>query len=83
MISLTPTKVGSVIVTTDGDSDKTRVTLYDGESTADPQIITIRTGTGVTNSVNFQPHMETQRGLYLEMGSHMEEVLVQVYSDAE
>lgn len=78
-----PGKIGTVIVTPDSSSNQADVTLYDGESTQDPQLITIRTGAGVTKSVNFQPYLQTQRGVYLDVGSNVEEVLIQLCWDKE
>lgn len=83
VISPNPAKVGSVIVTPRNDSKKTFITLHDGESTGDPEIITIRTASGVSNSVNFSPYLETQRGLYLTAGGDLGEVLVQLMWDKE
>ncbi len=83
VVSPTPVKIGSVIVSPDRDSKKTFATLHDGESTKDPTIITIRTGTGLSESVNFQPYLETQRGLYVVAGGDLGEVLVQLYTEAE
>ena len=76
-ISNTPGFLGCVILTPDSSQSQGDVTLYDGESTGDPQIITIRGGAGITKVVRFQPPLETQRGLYLDVGDNVEEVLIQ------
>ncbi len=83
VISPNPAKVGSIIVTPDSDSSKADITLYDGESTGDPQLCTIRTGGGITQTINFKPYLETQRGLYVDIGSNVEEILVQLCWEAE
>jgi len=83
VVSPNPTKIGSVIITPVNDSKKTYVSLYDGESTSDPKLITIRTLTGATKKVNFTPYLETQRGLYVDVGGDRGEVLVQLMWEAE
>jgi len=83
VVSPNPSKIGSVILTPDSDSSKADITLYDGESTGDPQLITIRGGGGITKVVNFQPYLETHRGLYCDIGSNVEEVLIQLCWEAE
>ena len=83
VITKSPSLIGCVIVTPDGDSDSTNITLYDGESDNDPEIITIRSGVGVTRAVRFQPCLQTQRGLYFKAGAHLEEALIQVQWESE
>ncbi len=83
VVSPNPAKIGSVILTPSSDTKKTTVTLHDGESTSDPEILTIRTGTGITNTVNFQPYLQTKRGLYLNVGGDLGELLVQLNWDEE
>lgn len=83
VISPNPSKVGSVVITPVNDSKKTYVTLYDGESTSDPPIVTIRTLSGATKAVNFQPYLETQRGLYAVCGGDLGEVLIQLCWEPE
>ena len=83
VVSPNPTRVGSVIVTPNSDSKKTFITLYDGESAQDPEIMTIRTGTGMSQSVNFQPYLQTKRGLYVTAGGDLGEVLIQLLWEEE
>ena len=78
-----PVSIGSVILSPDSDSNKADITLYDGESSIDPKILTIRTSAGVTQTVNFQPYMKTQRGLYCVIGSNVGEVLIQLNWEKE
>ncbi|KKK48676.1 hypothetical protein LCGC14_3142740 [marine sediment metagenome] len=83
VVSPNPSKVGSVILTPSNDSKKADISLYDGESTSDPKLLTIRTASGVTNTVNFQPYLETKRGLYLDIGGDVGEVLIQLMWEPE
>ena len=83
VVSPNPAKVGSIIVTPDSDSSKADVTFYDGESTADPQILQLRGGGGITQTINFQPYLESKRGLYMEEGSNVAEVLIQLMWEPE
>lgn len=83
VISLSPAQLGTVILTPKNESKKTYVTLYDGESAQDPELCTIRCLSGETKVVNFQPYLQTQRGLYCYCGGDLGEVLIQVYRDHE
>lgn len=83
VVSPNPTKVGSVILTPRNDTKKADISLYDGESTNDPKILTIRTASGVTNTVSFQPYLQTQRGLYCDIGGDVGEVLIQLNWEPE
>ena len=83
VVSPNPTKVGSVILTPSNDSKKTYVSLYDGESASDPKILTIRTLSGETKVVNFQPYLQTQRGLFADVGGDLGEVLIQLNWEPE
>lgn len=71
-----PVSIERVVVTPDsaavGD-----ITLYDGESSNDPEILTIRTASGETKVIPFAPGLKTKRGLYLDVGSNVEDVLIQ------
>jgi len=75
-VSLSPCFVGCVLITSDGQGN-TDVTLYDGESAQDPQIFKIRGTTNATKRLYFRPVLKTNRGLYVEFGSNVEEVLVE------
>ena len=83
VVSPNPAMVGSVILSPDSDNDRADVSLYDGENTTEPKLITIRSGPGVTNTVNFQPYLQTQRGLYCEIGRYVGEVLIQLMWEKE
>lgn len=78
-----PGQVGAIIVNPDGDDDRARVILYDGESSSDPRISMIRTLPGETKFARFQPPIKLKRGLYIAFDSHVEEVIVQIQWEAE
>ncbi len=78
VVSPNPTMIGSVIVSPNSDSKKTFISMYDGESISDPEIVTIRTSSGVSEKVNFQPYLETKRGLYVTAGGDLGEALIQL-----
>jgi len=83
VISKTPSLLGGVIISPSGDSKKCNITLYDGESSADPKIIEIYSGTGTTKMINFQPYMQTHRGLYIEVSGSFSTGIVQLIWDKE
>jgi hypothetical protein len=72
-----PACVGAVIVNSD-TTDVCQVTLYDGESTSDPVIMTIAASQYETKVINFQPYLVTKRGLYVYLGTHTQEVIIQL-----
>jgi len=77
VISKTPGCIVAIIITPSSASKRADVTLYDGESTSDPQIIHVMGGTGENKVINFSPPLKTQRGLYLDVGGDCQEVLIQ------
>lgn len=83
VVSPNPTKIGSVIITPNADDAKANSSLYDGESENDPPIITIRTGTGITKTINFQPYLQTKRGLYFSRGTNTSAALIQLMWEKE
>jgi hypothetical protein len=76
VLSRTPCLFGCVILTPDAQA-QADVTFYDGESDQDPELVTVRSGSGVTKVVRFQPCLQSQRGLYVKKGDNVEEVLIQ------
>ena len=66
-----------VIVTPNGESNKGLVTFYNGESTGDPAIMICRAGTGETKQVVFATPLLCDRGLYVVLGSHVDECLIE------
>lgn len=65
------------IVLTDNGSGNADITLYDGESASDPQLLKVRTLQHSTKVIRFQPPLTTQRGLYVTVGSNVNEALIQ------
>jgi hypothetical protein len=65
-----------VVVTPNGESNKGLVTLYDGESTGDPEVYSIRAGAGESKQIIFDTPLVCDRGLYVVLGSHVDECLV-------
>ena len=72
-----PCQVGAVIVSPSGDSKTGNATLYDGESTDDPRVLKVYSGTGVTNEVVFPVPLVCQRGLYVVLGGSIDECVLQ------
>ena len=66
----------SLVVIRPPASKKATVSLYDGESTADPQIMMIRTLSGESKAIQFAIPLETQRGLYVDFVGDCDEVFV-------
>jgi len=77
VISPNPGCIGSVIVVPSSATKKGTATIYDGESSSDPEIVTVMTLTGDTKQIVFNPPLKTQRGLYLDIGGDTQEVLIQ------
>ena len=75
-VSLAPCAVGCVIITPDGQGNGD-VTLYDGESTGDPIIMKLLAVSTNSKVIRFQPPLLTHRGLYLDVGSNVDSVLIQ------
>ncbi len=71
-----PVTISGIIVTP-GSGVVGDVTLYDGESTGDPKILSIRTGSGETKVISFVEGLLTKKGLYLDVGLNVEGVLIQ------
>ncbi|MBA7471396.1 hypothetical protein ES707_06702 [subsurface metagenome] len=77
VISTTPACVGAVLLTPKAGKQG-YVTLYDGESVGDPRILTVRSGSGQTKVINFQPFLVTQRGLYASTLHDVEDLVIQL-----
>ena len=77
VVSKVPSLLRSVVVTPNSESKKGSVTLYDGESTSDPELYVIRAGIGETKQVIFDVPLSCQRGLYVVLGAHVDECLLQ------
>lgn len=76
VVSKVACSLRGVIVTPNGESNKGLVTIYNGESTGDPSVMIVRAGTGETKQVIFEPPLICDRGLYIVLGSHVDECLV-------
>lgn len=89
LISAVDTKVCTApvviacVILTPRDTKKGDITLYDGESTSDPKIIQLRSATGESLVVRFAPGLLTKRGLYLDVGGDVTDVLIQFSWGAE
>jgi len=79
LISSSHVCVGELILTDDGVGNAD-ITLYDGENTNEPEIITVRAMQYHTKDIVFQPYLVTERGLYIDLGSNVNEVLI-LYSE--
>lgn len=77
VVSKVPCLLRGVIVTPNGENNAGLVTLYNGESTGDPVLYPIRAGKGETKQVIFDTPLVCDRGLYVVLGSHVDECLVQ------
>ena len=73
-VSLSPCFIGCILLT--GDSQGvTDITLYDGESSGDPVLLTVKGNQNATMMLHFEPPIKTERGLYIAFGSNVQEVL--------
>jgi len=81
-VSNTPALIATVIVMPH-DGKQAKVVLYDGESTSDPKIIEIKTASGQSKAINFNPPLRTQRGLYVDFTSDCDEVLIHYATEKE
>jgi len=82
VISTSPVKIYALIITSDGNGDAD-AGVYDGESTSDNKIVTLYTVDESLASIIFAEPLETQRGLFIDIGSNVTEVLVQYTSERE
>lgn len=76
VLSRSPGNLNAIIITPSSASKRGDITLYDGESTDDPLIITLRTDSGTSNIFQFVPSLKTHRGLYIDVGGDVLHVLV-------
>jgi hypothetical protein len=74
-ISTSRVWVGEVILTDNGNGNAD-ITLYDGENDNEPVLCTIRAIQNETKVVNFTPYLVTERGLYIKVGSNVNEALI-------
>lgn len=65
---------GVVLLTSAGGGD---VTIYEGQdATSGEKILSIEGANNISNQVAFNPPLPLQRGLYVDVGSNVSEVLV-------
>lgn len=76
-ICTAPGWIGAIIVVPASQTKKGAATIYDGESTSDPEILSVMTLAGETKEIIFNPPLKTKRGLYVDVGGDTEEVLIQ------
>ena len=75
-LSKTQTLLHTVIIT----PHKTKcadITIYNGESTTDEQVIYLCTGDTASKVVNFDPPLYLDRGLYVDIGGDVDDCLIQ------
>jgi len=75
-LSKTQTLVAAVIITPHNGKYGT-VTLYNGESAADQQVIMLQSGTTESKFINFNPPLYLDKGLFLDVGGDVDDVMVQ------
>lgn len=81
-LSNSKTHVAAVIITPTSQASGT-VTLYNGKSTSDPQVIVLQTGTTESKTVNFNPPLYLDRGLYVDVGDNVDDLLIQFDVDIQ
>jgi len=67
----------SCVVITPSDTKKGDITIYNGESASDEHVIKIRTPSSASWELRFEPSLILDRGLYVDVGGDVEDVLVQ------
>jgi len=81
-VSNTPCLIATIVVMPH-DGKQAKAVLYDGESTSDSQIIEIKTASGQSKAINFNPSLRTQRGLYVDFTFDCDEVLIHYARERE
>jgi len=67
------------IVVTPHDGKYGTVTIYDGESAQDKQVLLVQSGTTETKVVKFDPPLFLARGLFIDIGEDVDDCLVQYH----
>ena len=81
IVSTKPVRIFSIMLSpTGGNAD---IHVYDGESTTDPEICAIYALTNLSFLYNMEPGLVTKRGLYIDVGTNVDNVLVQYEQLAE
>jgi hypothetical protein len=74
-VSPDPVTIGTIIVTaTTGSQGEAK--FYDGESAGDPELLHVHTLSGDSKVINFEPGLHTLRGLYIDLTSGVDEVMI-------
>jgi len=81
-LSNSKTFVAAVIITPHNGKYGT-ITLYNGKSASDPQIILLQSGTTESKVINFNPPLYLDRGLYVDVGGDVDDVLIQYDVDIQ
>ena len=76
VVSTSPVYIFAIVITSNGGGDAD-ATLYDGEGTGDPKILGVYTVDEAMASLVFPTPLRTRRGLYIDVGSNVGEILVQ------
>jgi len=76
VVSTSPVHIFSLTITSNGSGEADAV-VYDGESTGDPQIVNLYTVDEAMSQLVFPIPLQTRRGLYVDIGSNVSEVLIQ------
>ena len=75
IVSTKPVRIFSILLTpAAGNAD---ITLYDGESITDPEISCVRTLQHLSFLFNLEPGLVTRRGLFVDIGATVDNVLIQ------
>lgn len=78
VVSPSPVMLSYVVLTSDGGG-VADITIYDGESSNDDKLVTLKAASDGTSRLRFGYDLVTRKGLYIEIGSNVEGVLV-IYS---
>jgi len=77
VISKIPCNISCIVITPDSSSNDADVTFYEGESSNDPMVFTLRSGAGVSGQWVFPVPLYMRRGFYVDIGKNVTEVLIQ------
>jgi len=81
-LSNSKTLVAAVVITPHNSKYGT-VTLYNGDSASDPHVILLQSGTTESKVINFDPPLFLDRGLYIDVGGDVDDVLIQFDVDIQ
>lgn len=81
-VSPNPVWVYSLVISSNG-TDEADATIYDGESTSGDQVMTLFCNDEEMAQVIFPEPLYLRKGLYVDVGTNVNEVLVQYVTDRE